>query len=376
MSKLSIAIIGAGIGGLAAAIALRQAGHDVRVFERTARFNRVGADINLTPNAVHALDKLGVGDILRRTAARPTHRISRDGITGEETSRLPMSTAAEEKYGAPQLTIHRADLLQALQDQLPAESIQLGSAVVSIDLAEDGASVVFETGDRETFDLVIGADGIHSAVRTALWGADTPEFTGLVSYRGVIPREKVEGAADIDAFTKWWGASKDKQIVVFPLTLGREIFVFATTPQEGWTEEGWTIPGDIDALRAMYADFHPDARLFLDACETVTASALHVRAPMAQWAKGRATLLGDAAHPMVPFMAQGACMAIEDAVVLGRALTDVDSRGLAAALASYEGERKPRTARIQESSLANEWLKKGSNADWVYAYDAWSVPLA
>lgn len=375
MSKLSIGICGAGIGGLTAALALRQAGHDVHVFERTAKFNRVGADINLTPNAVHALDRLGVGDILRQTAARPTFRISRDGITGEETSRLPMSSAAEEKYGAPQLTIHRADLLVALQDQLPPECIQLGKPVAAVESDSDSARVVFAFGATHSFDLVVGADGIHSAVRSALWGKDKPEFTGIVSYRGVVPREKVAHVPDIDAFTKWWGATKDKQIVVFPLTLGQEIFVFATTPQEGWTEEGWTIPGDVEALRAMYADFHPDARALLDACDSVTASALHVRAPMAQWARGRATLLGDAAHPMVPFMAQGACMAIEDAVVLARALQGVGPDGVEAALATYEAERKPRTARIQESSLANEWLKKGSNADWVYAYDAWSVPL-
>lgn len=375
MSNLSIGICGAGMGGLAAAIALRAAGHDVQVFERTPQFNRVGADINLTPNAVHALDKLGVGGYLRASAARPTFRISRDGTTGEETSRLPMSTAAEKKYGAPQLTIHRADLLQALQDQLPEGCIHLGRSVTSVEQRSDGASLQFDDGETTLFDVVIGADGIHSAVRAALWGADEPAFTGIVSYRGVFPRERVAGMADIDAFTKWWGETKDKQIVVFPLTQGKEIFVFATTPQEDWVEEGWTLPGDINALRNAYRDFHPDARALLEACDSVTASALHVREPMPQWAKGSVTLLGDAAHPMVPFMAQGACMAIEDAVVLARALTGVTKETIGAALQRYEVERKPRTAEIQRSSLANEWLKKGSNADWVYAYDAWSVPL-
>ncbi|WP_370207469.1 FAD-dependent monooxygenase, partial [Pararhodobacter marinus] len=256
----------------------------------------------------------------------------------------------------------------------PEGCIHLGARVERVEPGATDATIHFADGSQKTFDLVIGADGIHSPTRTALWGQDDPEFTGLVSYRGVFPRERVEGMADIDAFTKWWGTSKDKQIVVFPLTLGREIFVFATTPQDDWTEEGWTLPGDIDALRSAYADFHPEARKILDACDEVTASALFVREPMERWAKGRVTLLGDAAHPMVPFMAQGACMAIEDAVVLARALTD--AADVDAALAAYEAERKPRTARIQESSLANEWLKKGSNADWVYAYDAWSVPLS
>lgn len=373
MSSLKIAICGGGIGGLSAAIALRQTGHDVAVFEKTHAFNRVGADINLTPNAVFAIDRLGVGDVLRETAARPTFRISRDGETGEETSRLPMSSAAEEKYGAPQLTIHRADLLEALRDKLPADSLSLGRAVAGVD--SDEVTVKFEDGTEETFDLVVGADGIHSVIRTALWGEDHPKYTGMVSYRGVFPRDTAPELPDLDAFTKWWGEVPEKQIVVFPLTGGREIFVFSTLPQSEWSEEGWTLPGDVQDLRTAYANFHDDARNILNSLTEVTRSALHVRDSMPQWAKGHVTLLGDAAHPMVPFMAQGACMAIEDAVVLARALKDATVADIPGALARYEEERKPRTARIQESSLANEWLKKGSNADWVYGYDAWNTPL-
>jgi salicylate hydroxylase len=372
---LSIGICGGGIGGLSVAIALRLAGHDVHVFEKAAAINRVGADINLTPNAVFALDQLGVGDYLRESAARPTFRISRDGETGEETSRMPMSTAAEEKYGAPQLTIHRADLLDALRDQLPAEVLALGKTAVDLTLTDAGATLDFADGKSESFDLVIGADGIHSVVRTALWGEDKPRYTGMVSYRGTFPTKNSPGLPDADAFTKWWGEIPEKQIVTFPLTQGREIFVFATLPLEDWSEEGWTLPGNLDELRKAYENFHPDARKLLDELDDVTRSALHVRDPMPRWAKAGATLLGDAAHPMVPFMAQGACMAIEDAVVLSRSLKDAKYADIEPALASYEAERKPRTARVQESSLANDWLKKGSNADWVYGYNAWTTPL-
>lgn len=372
---MKIVIAGGGVGGMAAAIALQRQGHEVNIFERARAFGRIGADVNLTPNAVHALDGLGVGDVLRQTAARPEFRISRTWDTGAETSRLPMSTAAEERYGAPQLTIHRADLLAALQGALEPGTIHFAAAAETVEPDGDGAALVLSDGTRVKADVVIGADGIHSAVRHALFGEDHPRFTGLVSYRAVFPRERGDGIPNLDSFTKWWGPTPDRQIVTFPLNRGEEIFVFATTPQQDWTEEGWTLPGDIDELRSAYVDFHPEARALLDACEDVTRSALHVREPMAHWSRGAITLLGDAAHPMVPFMAQGACMAVEDAVVLGRALEGATVATVPDALKRYEAARIQRTARVQEGSLANDWLKQGTNADWVYGYDAWATEL-
>jgi salicylate hydroxylase len=373
---LKVAISGGGVGGMAVAIALMAQGHDVSVYEQTRGYQRVGADVNLTPNAVRALDGLGLGATLRETAARPAFRISRMWDTGEETSRLPMSAAAEAKYGAPQLTIHRADLLDALRRKVGDRHIHLGRKVAGAAIDGEGAALRFADGSSVPADLVIGADGIHSPVRHSLFGPDEPRYTGLVSWRAVVPRERVEGLPNLDSFTKWWGPTPERQIVTFPLSGGNEIFVFATTPQENWTEEGWTLAGEPEELRAAFADFHPEARALLDACEQVTRSALHVRAPMQAWASGGAVLLGDAAHPMVPFMAQGACMAIEDAVVLARAVEGAGTAGVARSLRLYEAVRIPRTSRVQEGSLANEWLKQGGNADWVYGYDAWSVPLA
>jgi salicylate hydroxylase len=374
MASLRIGINGGGVGGLCAAIALRKAGHDVEVFEQATSFKRVGADINLTPNVVRALDRLGVVPALMKTAARPTHRISRMWDTGEETSRLEMADAAERKYGASQLTIHRADLLNALRDQLPPEAIQLNHKIQTVELGNDLAAVVFSDGKRMGFDVLVGADGIHSPTRTALFGPENPEFIGLVSYRSVFDRHLVS-VPNMDAFTKWWGPTPDLQIVTFPLNRGSETFVFATTSQPDWRHESWTMPGDIEELRRAYAAFHPEARALLDACTEVTKSALYVRDPLPQWSTGRVTLLGDACHPMVPFMAQGAAMAIEDAVVLGRTLADADLGNVTAALRRYENARKERTARVQMGSRGNEWLKVAGNADWVYGYDAWSVQL-
>lgn len=375
MARQRIGINGAGIGGLAAAIALRQLGHEVVVYEQAVRFARVGADINLTPNAVRALDGLGVGAALRETAARPSHRISRTWDSGEETSRLPMSEAAEARYGAPQLTMHRADLMHALEQAVPAPCVQLGRKATAVVPREQGATLRFADGSSDDVDVLIGADGIHSVVRTALFGQESPVFTGQVAYRAVVPAERLAGVPNLDAFTKWWGPQPTSQIVTFPLNRGRDIFVFATVAQESWRHESWTTPGQVADVRAAYAGFHAEARALLDACDEVLISALYVRDPLPRWSVGCCTLLGDACHPMMPFMAQGAGQAVEDAVVLARCL-DTWRDDVPAALQRYQAARLERTARIQIGSRGNHWLKEGSNADWVYDYDAWRAPLA
>lgn len=372
---LSIGICGAGIGGIVAGIALQRMGHQVTIFEQTPQFARVGADINLTPNAVRALDALGVGEGIRETAARPTYRISRVWDTGEETSRLEMSQQAERKYGAPQLTMHRADLLKELEGAVAEGSIKLGHKLTAAKQIGDEVHLEFGNGAQEKVDVLIGADGIHSAVRTAIFGPENPTFTGVVAYRAVVPTERLAGLPNLDAFTKWWGPDSETQIVSFPLNRGKDIFIFATTPQETWTEESWTRPGSIQELRAAYESFHPEARQLLNASESVLKSALYVRDPLPEWSKESVTLLGDACHPMMPFMAQGAGQAIEDAVVLARHLEGADVTTVEAALKGYELSRRERTSQIQHGSRENSWLKEGGNADWVYEYDAWSVPL-
>lgn len=350
----------------------------MRVYEQAGQFARVGADINLTPNAVRALDGLGsgVGEAVRRTGARPTFRISRDWDTGAETSRLGMGDVAEQHYGAPQITIHRADVLAALTHALPADQVQFGRRTTGLRTTEQGLTLDFDTGSSQTHDVVIGADGIHSRVRSALFGEESPRFTGVVSFRAVVPTERVQDVPEIEAFTKWWGPNPHSQIVTFPLNQGQDTFIFATTGQDSWLEESWTSPGDVNELRSFYSEFHADARKLLDACDTVLKSALYERDPLPVWSRGHVTLLGDACHPMLPFMAQGACQAIEDAVVLGRCLGPVTELSkVGDALQTYAHARQERTARIQIGSRGNQWMKTQGNADWVYGYDAWTVPL-
>lgn len=370
-----IGICGGGVGGLTAAIALRDLGRQVVVWEQAPRYGRVGADINLTPNSVHALDGLSgrVGEAIRRDAARPTHRISRTWDTGEETSRLVMGSTAEDKYGSPQLTLHRADLLTALEDPLPQGTVRFDKRVAGFSTDDREVEVQFTDGSTEHVDVLIGADGIHSVVRTELLGPEHPTFTGIVAYRAVVPTAALSGVPNLAAFTKWWGPDPQTQIVTFPLTRGEETFVFATTAQDSWRHESWTMPGSITELREVFQDFHPDARALLDSCDEVLKSALVVRDPLPTWSVGRVTLLGDACHPMTPFMAQGAGMAIEDAVVLARCLAA--STDDADELQTYQRLRQPRTSRVQLSSRNNEWLKDSTDADWVYGYRAWDVEL-
>ena len=377
MSSFKIGILGAGIGGLTDAIALHRAGHDVVVYEQSKQFLRVGADINLTPNAVRALDGLGIAAAVRRTAARPTHRISRTWDSGVETSRLEMGDSAEKKYGAPQLTIHRADLLAALAEVFPAERVRFAKRAEAINEDAAGITLNFTDGSSDRVDVLIGGDGIHSAVRSAMFGKESPRFTGVVAFRAVIPAERVAQVPNLQAFTKWWGPNPESQIVTFPLNCGKDIFIFATTAQDSWQLESWTTPGSVQELRDSYAGFHPDATALLDACNEVLKTALYERDPLPHWSKGHMTLLGDASHPMMPFMAQGAGMAIEDAVVLARCLEHVSSAAaITEALQTYEAMRLERTSQIQIGSRGNNWLREGGNADWVYGYDAWNEPMA
>jgi salicylate hydroxylase len=375
MNKLQIGIVGGGIGGLSLGAALYRQGAKITILEQAPRFTRIGADINLTPNAVKALDGIGLGKMLRSAGARPTHRVSRTWDTGVETSRLAMSDAAESLYGAPQLTLHRADLLDALEAAVPADSMRFGSRVEALQSVRDGAVVSLADGVKMPFDVIVGADGIHSVVRTSMFGQEHPRFTGVVAYRAVIPRERLD-LPNLDQFTKWWGPNPQSQIVVFPISAGREIFIFATTAQDEWRHESWTMPGDVDELRSVYAAFHPDARRLLDECDSVFKTALYERDPLSAWSKGVVTLIGDACHPMMPFMAQGAGMAIEDSIVLSRCLTDLaPTIGPQGALQRYESLRLERTSQIQIKSRGNEWLRDGGNADWVYGYDVWTIPL-
>ena len=368
-NALSIAIVGAGIGGLAAAATLRRAGHDVALFEQAQAFARIGAGIQQSPNAVKVLRGLGLETRLRDRAFRPNSSLNRKHDSGEITWERMLGTEVEAKFGAPYFYMHRGDLHEALAGIVPDEIVHREKKLIAIQQHVDDIRLEFADGTEALADLAIGADGVHSIVRKTLWGTEAPRFTGRVAYRTTFPAALMNGAT-IDGSAKWWGP--DRHIVMYYVTPQRdEIYFVTSTPEPEFQVESWSAKGDLEVLRQAYKKFHPQVRTVLEACPDVHKWALFERDPMPQWRKGKITLLGDACHPMTPYMAQGAATAIEDAAVIARCLDGVRRDGVEAALQRYEDHRKPRTARIQQISRLNDLDKIKMETSRVFSYDAW-----
>lgn len=371
--KPAIAIVGAGMGGLAAAASLRRIGIDVSVFEQASRFSRVGAGIQVSPNAFRVLRGLGLEPHIRSFAFQPPSWRSRVWDTGEEKFDYPLGPTAEMRYGAPYLQLHRGDLHAALASVVPKEVLHLNKRLTGIDQAADGVTLYFGDGSRARVDGVIGADGTHSRIRELMLGPERPTMTGRVAYRTVFPVSLLNGYP-IDDHTKWWGL--DRHIVIYFVNNRKdEVYFVTSVPEPEWALESWSAQGDLGTIRKAYAGFHEQVQRVLTACTQVHKWAIVERQPLPRWTEGRVTLLGDACHPMVPYMAQGAAMAMEDAVVLARCLEGSDTGDVQEGFTRYEGVRKERTSRVQLTSHLNQWMGGNTNADWVYGYDAWTVPL-
>ncbi|WP_315834190.1 FAD-dependent monooxygenase [Bradyrhizobium prioriisuperbiae] len=375
MAKLSVAIIGAGLGGLATAAALRRAGVEVNVYEQASKFTRLGAGIQIGCNAMKVLRAFGLEPVLRAAAFYPRSWNNKEYDTGDVRFDMIFGPPAEERYGAPYLLGHRGDLHAALASVVPAEHVHLDHRVIDIAQQANGqVTLNFANGKAVTADAVVAADGVHSFVKKRLFGRDEPNFTGRIAYRTVFPAELL-GGYPIDDCTKWWGP--DRHIVIYYVKPDRsEVYFVTSQPEPGFTVESWSAMGDVNELRQAFADFHPQVCHVLQSCPSVHKWALVDRDPLPRWSAGNITLLGDACHPMTPYMAQGAAMAIEDAAVLSRCLEGVERGGVADAFRRFEATRKPRTSRVQLSSRTNTWLKNPTDPDWVYGYDAWNAPLA
>ncbi|MBV9505967.1 MAG: FAD-dependent monooxygenase [Acidobacteriia bacterium] len=374
VKPLSVAVVGAGMGGLTAAATLRQAGFDVCVYEQASRFARVGAGIQMMPNSMKVLRRIGIEERLRRISFEPYSHLNREWDTGEVLRELPMP---ETLFGAPYLCMHRAELHDALLSVLPSEIIRLESKLVGLEQDETGVTLIFAGGTRARADAVIGADGVHSVVRDIIIGPDMPIHKGRIAYRAVFASRLLNGMDVGLSRTKWWGI--DRHIVIYYTTADRSEVYFVTSvpePAEWLTRESWSAKGNVCELRRAYEGFHNDVRAVLEACPDCHKWAILERQPLARWSEGRIALLGDACHPMTPYMAQGAATAMEDAAVLTRCLADTNGEDIEEAFRLYEAHRKPRTSRIQAISSANTWMRGGDeDTSWLYGYDAWNVPL-
>lgn len=361
---LDVLVVGAGIGGLAAAIACRQAGHRVTVLEQADRVAPVGAGITLAPNATSCLAELGVASVLTDVASCPSLLLRRRWSDGYVLGALPLGDEVASRVGSPYWHVHRADLHAALEQVAsdphlsnPPVDLALDRRVTKV--AHSGSSVeVYDMAGTVTrADVVIGADGLHSAVRDCLFGAEPPLNSGDVAYRTVIPIDVITRYSDLaEVFASaelncWLGPGR--HLVHYPMRAGHLLNVLAVAPATRATSESWSALGSREELVSTFAGWDDRLLKMLCLAEEVRCWALYDRAPMMDWVAGNVALLGDACHAMLPYQAQGAAQAIEDAVAIGHALRGVQADGISDALRGYQAARHGRATEIQAGSRVN-----------------------
>ena len=390
---MRIAVIGAGLGGLAAGVALRQAGFDVDVYEQAPELTEIGGGINLGPNAVRVLYRLGLRPALDREAVRPLSTHQRRWQDGRTLQLAPLNPRCEELYGAPHLTVHRADLLAIIASGFAPERLHLGHRLVGLSDKGDRVEAWFENSVRMTADVVIGAVGINSTVRAALLGEEAPRFAGCVAYRGLVPVERIADLGLELGSQSWVGPGG--HFVHYFVSRGRLLNFVGWTEHDTWSREDWTDRATIGRALQAFAGWHPQLRRIIGAADTCFIWALFDREPLPRWSIGRITLLGDACHPMYPFMGQGAAQAMEDGATLAACLSAAGGGVPDVALRRYEELRRPRVTRLQEMSRANktrfhlpdgpaqeardaEWARAGDRSPdalrWLYEFDATELP--
>jgi salicylate hydroxylase len=395
--RLRVGVVGGGIGGLALAASLRKFGMEAHVFERAPAFGEVGAGIQMTPNAVKIMRELGVWERLREVSFLPQCIVGRNWRSGAEVFRTPLSDECPRLYGAEFFHTHRVDVHSILLSLLPQSSATLSANCTKVSQSSEGATIELADGSAFEADVVVGADGIHSVVRSCLFGLDAPRFTGNMCWRTTIPLD-AHPLRFVSPDASFW-LGPHGHVVTYYLRAGKMVNVVAIRETKDWVEESWNVPSSAEEMAAAFPGWHPNVLKLFSQATKVFKWGLFDRDPMAIWSSGRITLLGDAAHPMLPFLSQGAAMAIEDGYVLARTLAS--GMEVAEALKLYQALRLPRTSRVQLESRKRgetyhtatplrqiyrdfryklkqliEPQSSGLQAGWVYSYDATTTPLA
>jgi salicylate hydroxylase len=338
-----VAVVGAGLGGLTAAIALRQRGFDVTVYEQAPQLGEIGAGIQLSPNAMRVLIGLGLDKAFEAIAFEPNRHIVRQWKTGSIVSATQMKGVFRAQYNAGYFGAHRADLHSVLQQALPADCVRLNARCIGVTQTPDRATMQFADGTTADADVVIGADGIRSEVRASLFGPDAPRFTGHIVWRGLVPSSALPKGLIEPDMTAWLGP---KGTMVHYYVRRGELVNWIAHYETDWREESWSVESDWREAAEAFAGWHPSLPELFSHTERCYKWALYDRDPLPRWTDGRVTLLGDAAHPMLPYLAQGAAQSVEDGYVLADLLAQ-HRHDAPAALAAYEAARRPRTSRIQ-----------------------------
>jgi salicylate hydroxylase len=376
-TALRVAIVGGGIGGVAAANALLQRGMDVRVYEQASALTEVGAGVAIQPNGLRMLRRLGLGDDILRWGARWIDpRFCRADGTFIAPMWPPDRAGQIEFYG-----MHRADLLGMFVDRLPPDVVKTGHRCIGFEQDDKQATVSFANGERASADVVVGADGIHSALQPYVVEPSAPVPSGSMAYRGVIPAASVDWPAG--AMRNWLGAGK--RFMVYPVRAGELINYVGFVPTDEQMKESWSAPGDPAALAQEFAGWDPLVEAILAQVHTCFRWGLYDREPLPTWTNGRLTLLGDAAHPMLPHAGQGANQAIEDGIALAAILAQTDRTSVPQALRIYESVRRERTAGVQAMSRMNgaryeasfnldtrdrQLNSQSTDRAWIWNYDA------
>jgi len=356
-SRPSIVIVGGGIGGLFAANALVAQGLRVSVYEQAPELGEVGAGVYLTPNCVRQLQRVGLGPAVEKWGAKVGNNSRYFHHDGSIIADVQVTDSAgwNATYG-----MHRADLVDILAKALPPGVVHTGHRCVGYERRGSIARVAFENGAVAEGDVVVGADGIHSVLRQHVFPSSRPVFSGTVTYRGAVPAERVPEWPP-ESWLMWLG--KGKHFLVYPLRAGKLINFVGFVPAHREMKESWSASGDADTLRAEFADWDPRVGYLLRQVETTFCTALFDRDPLTSWTRGRLTLLGDAAHAMLPHLGQGANQSIEDGMALATILANTDHTTVLAGLLLYERLRRERTARVQSGARENGLRYDSIHAD-------------